>query len=166
MSLLFSPLVLAQSGMDPSKDYSKQMGRLNNLGEKITTLKSDIRLKVRQKKVAKSQNNKIELIYEIVQLHEEYKKRVIEYNELYQTIRYRFPGKDQISNQKYLPQRVDSLEKLEEDVGLDGQLTRIRKKVEQKYDPLLPKEEKVNREAKKQSTEKKDKKRKRIKMEM
>ena len=55
-------------------------------------------------------------------------------------IKYRFPAKGDALDRRYVPMRVQSVEQMEEDVGIDAELTMLRRKINDKYKPFLTKE--------------------------
>lgn len=149
------------------KDYRKQLSKLNSANEQIKSLKENILQLIKKKNASKKESEQRQLVGEIVVLHEELKKQTKIYNEQYRIIKYNFPEKGDHSKRQYLPMRVDTLEELEQGVGIESDLTNVRKKVESKYAPFIPKEDFVEQKAKieQQNENEKDSERKRIVLE-
>lgn len=61
-------------------------------------------------------------------------------------IKYRFPEKDDESIRRYYPERVESLEQMEKEVGLEGELSQMRVLINKVYGPFLSAEFKAEQE--------------------
>ena len=68
------------------------------------------------------------------QLHEEHDK----YNSNLTEITYRFPSKGQEIKRQYHPYRPKSIQQVEKELGLGGQLSDLRNKVQEKYKAFNP----------------------------
>lgn len=148
------------------KDYRKQLSKLNFAKDQIKVLKNTIQDLIKRKNAEKKEAEKRKLVQQIVAQHEELKVQTKIYNEQYRIIKYNFPDKGDHSKRQYLPMRVDTLEELEQGIGLESDLTSARKKVESKYAPLLPKEDYVEKKAKiEQQESEKNSERERIVLE-
>ena len=139
------------------EDWTKQRSKLNKREDKVKALQLEIYEKIKLKKKAKSRAEKQRLISEIVLMHEEMKQNMLEFNEIRKRVKYRFPDKGEYTERRYLPMRIQELEELEKGVGIEAQMTRIKKKVEDKYAPLMTKEAVIEQKAKALRAKQKDK---------
>lgn len=140
------------------RDYRRQIAKLNSAKEQTSKLRKEIKELIDKKNKTKKESVKKKIINDIVGLHEELKKQIQNYNEQHRIIKYTFPRKGDRSKKSYLPLRVDTLEEIEQGVGLEADLTRVRKKVENKYAPFVPKKDFVEHKLKVDDAKKKKKK--------
>ena len=161
--MCFTAVRAAEVAVDTKKipaeeDYRKQSSIRNIAGDQIKKLKSEIKSLIVRKKQTKQKSQQNKIINKMVVLHEDLKKQTKIYNKQTQVLKYNFPARGERGKRKYLPMRVDTLDEIEQGVGIDSDLTRIRKKVEGKYAPFVPKKEFVEHKVKADNSEAKKKK--------
>ena len=136
-------IVKEEKKKSTDNDWAKQATVLNTHEGRIKVYKSKIEELILQKQKTKIKAEKQQIISEMIQAHLELRRETTSYNEIYNKIRYRFPqkGKGSYARRRYLPMRVESLERMENSHGLDALLTRTRLLINQKYKPYI--EEKI-----------------------
>jgi hypothetical protein len=70
---------------------------------------------------------------EIVTAHRDMKKAMEDYEVEKRELVYRFPEEGALINRRYLPMRPKTLDQLEKELGLDGELTRLKQNIDKKY---------------------------------
>lgn len=76
----------------------------------------------------------------MMKAHVSLREEVDGYNVMRTKLKYRFPNKGELSERRYMPMKVQSLEKMEKEIGIDAKLTMIRKKINDKYKPFITRE--------------------------
>ena len=138
--------VKAEKKIPDEKDWAKQVTVLNTKDGRVKGHKKDLLSLIGEKKSAKTEKQKKVIIDQLIKVYGTYQKELTIRNTLKKKLKYKFPNKGQVIERKYLPMRVQSLEAMEEEQGIDGQLTKVRKKINKKYAPFLPKELKAKQE--------------------
>ncbi len=152
--------------MSADEDWTKVLSKMNLREDRIKQLRQELRQVIIEKKKTRSVRVKKAAIKQIVQIHERLKTTIKEYNTYLRSVKYRFPEKGDTTSRQYLPMRVDTLEDIEDGVGVDIDLTRVRKKMEKKYAPFVPKKQALKYKAKIIEQERTSKpKKKRIRLE-
>ncbi|MBT4762577.1 MAG: hypothetical protein HOO06_12825 [Bdellovibrionaceae bacterium] len=129
------------------EDWTKQANFLSSKEGKVKEYKAKVKDLIKQKRASTSKAEQSASTKEIAAAHRELMKATEDYNKLYNKLRYRFPGKERKKRRKYLPMRIQSLNQIENEMGLDADLTRIRKKINKKYSPYLEKDLKKQQES-------------------
>jgi hypothetical protein len=86
--------------------------------------------------ISKKQTLNTEMFQEHNDLVETYKK----YNELRYHMKYEHPEKGEIVDRRYLAMRAKTIDELEKEIGLQGRLTQLKKKIDEKYAPFIQKD--------------------------
>jgi hypothetical protein len=69
----------------------------------------------------------------IVETHAELEAATDKYNVERRTLLYRYPGGKELIMRKYIPMRAPSVNQVERELGLDGALTELKKRIDKKY---------------------------------
>ena len=146
---------LAQGAADPNEakvreedDWTKQANFLSSKEGKVNEFRVKIESLIKQKRKVTTDDEEKEIVKELILAHADFSKAVNDYNSLYNKLKYRFPDKSgKPQKRKYLPMRLHSLEQIENEMGIDADLTRIRKKINKKYAPYLEDELRAKQES-------------------
>jgi hypothetical protein len=126
-----------------SAEWYKRTQRLTALESKIKEETKNLQSLIQKKNqgqrfIRDEKNNSIDLLEAIVvshrglqATHDAYEKERIE-------IKYRFPGEDGLVERRYMSLRPPSLEQVEKELGLDGQLNQLSQKIGKKYQVFMP----------------------------
>lgn len=144
-------------------DWAKQVAKLNTYQGRIKDYRKQIIELAKEKKATDDVNVKNEIVKRMTRIYEELKEEMGYYNKLKAKIAHRFPNKNKYIEQRYLPMRLQSLEQLEGQSGLDVELTLLRKKIQKTYEPFTSEDQKLKQEI---ETEDAPKKKKSLKLEM
>ncbi len=129
-------------------DWTKQANFLSSKEGKAKEFRLKIESLIKTKNSSKDEAKNKKIVNQMIEAHMEFVKATDDYNKLYNKLRYRFPDKSNTKKRRrYLPLRVQSLEQIENEMGVDADLTRLRKKVNKKYSPFLEDELKAKQEA-------------------
>ena len=128
------------------EDWAKQVNYLNSKEGKVKNYTKELKTLIVDKKITTDTEEKKIIINQIIKVHALLKKEEVSYNNMRRKIRYRFPDKGTILDRKYLPMKIQSIEKMEDESGVDNQLTKLRRKIGKKYKPYLKKELQVKHE--------------------
>jgi hypothetical protein len=129
-------------------DWTKQANFLSSKEGKVKEFRLKIESLIKQKKIVNSDVTAKKIVKEMIETHNEFTKATLDYNKVYNKLRYRFPDKtNNKKKRRYLPVRIHSLEQIEKEMGIDSDLTQIRKKINKKYSPYLADELKAKQES-------------------
>lgn len=134
-----------QSGTHPdAKEWYKRTQKLKAIETKIRENNKKLQALIKGKNngqtiVKADKEGDLNILDVIVDTHRELVKKHEEYNKERREIKYRYPGGADLVERRYLPLRAPTLEQLEQEMGLDGELTLLRKKIEKKYASFLKK---------------------------
>lgn len=117
----------------------------NKHTQKLTTYESDAKSAAKErddlirrknaghKFILDEKGNKRDILKAIVEANELHKTAVEKYEAEKKQLMYRYPGQGDWVQRKYLPMRIKPLEEVEKEVGLHGQLTEIKRQIDEKY---------------------------------
>lgn len=148
---------ISQSAEEASLPYVIKNDELSVISNEIKTSKSNIRILIMKKRSTKNKEKLHQIMENLVEAHNLLNERIIKYQKLKNEIKYRYPEKKITKKREYLSLRIQSLEEIEDEVGIDGQLSKLKKRVDKKYLPFLSKKD--LEEAKLVSEEREEKKR-------
>ena len=127
----------ASSGGSVDREWANRTSKLNVLEAKMKDLTKKIKSFIEMKKSGKAaldeKGRPIDVFEAIVVSHKELKETVATYAKESAELKYRYPEKGEVLEKKYIPLREQSLEQIEKQMGLDGELTRLKKKIDKKY---------------------------------
>ncbi len=129
--ILVIGLVAVAAGRGES--YSAVLQKYRTQRTRIANLEDKIKEALTQKSRIKDAEQKELLLQQVRRDHQELKKIYQEYEELEREIRFRYPEKEDDDPRQYRLFRLRSLEQMEQELGLDGQLDSLRAKIRQKY---------------------------------
>ncbi len=124
------------------KDYTEKSGKLRVLEARILDSEKTFQELIKKKNGAHSSEEKRDIINEMNEVIKVRNDSVDAYEKLRTQIIYRFPDEGDSVRRRYGTQSKRTVEELEGVAGLDEMLTRIKKAVHNKYEPLMPEEEK------------------------
>ncbi len=134
------------SESQPDTDWTKQITKLNSKSEKVAEYKRIIKKMIKEKNSAQTKEQKHQIIAKMLDVHNRLKKAITEYNELAPVIKYRFPAKGRAYQRQYVPEKLQSIEQMEKEMGLDYDLTHLRQLVQRKYSTMVKDETKIERD--------------------
>lgn len=123
-------------------EYTIKTGSLNNLERKISTTKDEIKGLLKAMHATDNVDQQKELFEQSVIKHKELQTAIVDYNKTRNELQYKFPKKNDMTNRRYLPFREQTLDEIENETGMDGILTRVKSKMDQKYKVFVLKNEK------------------------
>lgn len=152
--LSFGVNVLAAAGGDSGggtgaagdEAYQKAISKLNQLQSSIETSKANLKSLIKAKnewgkKSIAPGTTKADLVRQIKENHDELKKQQKEYAEKRNEVRFKFPAQGNVIERRYMPIGVQTLEDVEQEMGLDGELTNVKRKIIHKYQHFLKSED-------------------------
>lgn len=119
------------------REWAKRKSKLNIHEAKIKELTKTIQELVHMKNSGHAahdeKGNPIDVLGAIASTHKELRELVEEYNRDREELKFRFPEEGALIERRYVPLRAQTVEQIEKLSGLDGELTRTKKKVDKKY---------------------------------
>lgn len=148
--LSVSPIAASVDSNEGPSDNSagEPVRKWNKHTQKLTTYESDISIADKelkgliqkknsgQKFLKDEKGQKLDILKAIVAAHAKKAEAIQKYNAERKELMYRYPGEGEWVQRKYLPMREQNLEEVEREVGLDGQLTQIKRQMDEKYAEL------------------------------
>lgn len=122
-------------------EYTQKVGKLSSLESKIQSGRDSVKVSLAAIQKTQDEKKQKEVFNEAVKLHEELKIAIREYNSLRDEIKYKFPKKHDQTIKRYIPIREESLDEIEKEMGLDGILSRVKTKIDKKYESFNSQEE-------------------------
>lgn len=127
-------------GGGADREWAKRTSRLNVLETKVTDLEKLLKNLIEQKKHTRTykdeKGNEIDILQKIADEHKKMKGVVADYNKEKAELKYRYPEEGALIERRYMPLRERSLEQIEREIGLAGELTRTKAKIDKKYAPF------------------------------
>lgn len=129
-------------------EYSKRLNKMTQLQTRVQESTAQLKELIEKKnqgvtEIKDDKNNRKSILTAIVERHKELEKDYAAYNEELRALTYRFPSKGGEIKRKYVVLRPKSLEQVEKELGLDGDLTELKEKVDKKYKAFAPPEEPI-----------------------
>lgn len=122
-------------------EYNSKEGRLNSLVNKMKDAQERFNQNLAEKNRTTDEAKKKELAVSMMAIAKERNSLVTEYNGLRQELLYRYPNKGQEIDKRFIPRKHKSLAEMENTTDLDRQLTKVKKRIGEKYAPLMPPED-------------------------
>ncbi len=139
------------------REWAKRTTKLNVLQAKIKGLNEELITYVKAKNggyvIADEKGVKIDVMKKIGESQRELIKALGDYNHDKDELKYRYPEEGALIERKYVPMRGQTVEQVEKELGLNGDLTRTKQAVDKKYEafvgekPILAPKATVNPEA-------------------
>lgn len=146
-----SPGAEAKAGGEKSDksdfaEYNKLNNKMSALKVKVEEAEKKLEELIAKKKMGMTaikdeKGNSAKILDLIVENHKEFLEQQEKYNINLTEITYRFPSRGQEIQRKYHPLRPKTLHQVERELGLSGQLSDLRNKVQDKYKAFNPPEE-------------------------
>ena len=151
--LILPSLALAQESVEGTKqsadgeradrEWAQRTSKLNIQQQKIKEatdkLQKLITAKNAGREVRDEKNNKVDVLAEIATTHGLLKTHVEDYNKAKNELRYRYPEEGALIERRYVPMRLQTLEQIEREIGIEGRLDRLKVKSDKKYEPFIGK---------------------------
>ena len=123
--------------------YNKLINKMSQLSGKVEEGQKEIQHLLLQKKMGatkvKGEKGESTDILEVIKKeHAEYLDNREKYNSELREVTYRFPSRGQEISRKYRPFRPKTVIEIEKELGLDGQLSDLKIKVQEKYQVFNP----------------------------
>jgi hypothetical protein len=125
-------------------EYSKHLNKMTQLQTKVKESTDKLKELIEQKNHGTTsvkggeKEPQENILTAIAKEHKELTKNTDAYNDEYREITYRFPSKGEEIKRKYIPLRPKSLDQVEREMGLEGDLTALKDKVDEKYKAFAP----------------------------
>lgn len=146
-SIVFStfsePFVISKAWAEgPKKEdgWKSKVAKLNGVESKVKDLNQQMEALIKAKHSVREEAEKTGMIVQLKELEAQRNTEVEKYNSIRYELKYRYPERDDFTERRYLPMRQATAEDMEKDLNIDDQLTRVRRKVEVKYAPILRQE--------------------------
>jgi hypothetical protein len=136
-----SAAAIAPVGKD-QKEYIEKTGKLTSLSNRIVEFEKQFQEVIHHKATAKTTAEKMHAVEELNRIAKERNKDVEAYNRIKMDVKLRYPNQGISLERRYNTQQKKTVEELEGAAGLDEMLTRIKRVIDQKYEPFLAEEEK------------------------
>lgn len=109
--------------------WAEHAGRLGALQKQMETYESEIKDLIDHKRHANDQKVVKEIVRQIGERHKTLVETAKTYEDMRQHIRFQHPDKNAANDRQYVRYNVKSIEQLENEIGLDGRLDRIKARV-------------------------------------
>lgn len=116
-----------------ASDWGRHEINLRGYAMRIANTQNEIKELVEKKNKNRDPHTRDELLKEINKKNDDLRRVYKDFKEEKEHVRFEHPEQGDKTERKYKRVRMKSLEDLENEVGLDGQLTRLKQKVEKKY---------------------------------
>jgi hypothetical protein len=126
-------VVLGLGRMAESDDWSKHEANLNNYAGRINSMQEEIHDLIVKKNQNKDPSKRDAMLDEIKKKDETLKTLYKSYHDEKDQILYEHPEQGDTSERKYRHVKMKTLEEMESEPGVDGQLTRLKAKVDETY---------------------------------
>lgn len=131
------PAASAEGSSNSDREWAKRQTKLNVLETKMKDLTKELEHLIHIKNTGGAavdeKGKPIDVLETIAGSYKKLKQTVEEYNTEKSELKYRFPEEGARIERRYVPLRVQSLEQIEKNSGLDGELTRTKMKIDKKY---------------------------------
>lgn len=117
-------------------EYAKLRSQKLSFELQIQTHQKAIEDLIIKKNSTKDPEARDQAVQDLASTHGELQKAIDQYNKVIKDLTYRFPEKGDESQRHYVPVKNRSIEQIEEEMGLDVTLTRLKEVVQKKYAPL------------------------------
>lgn len=121
------------SGSAKSNGYALLSSKKLNLELQIATQQKVLEDLIHHKNSTRDVQAKNQAVEEMTKAHADLRAAIDSYNKVLKDLNYHFPEKGDSSERKYLPLKNKSIEQIEEEMGLDAELTRVKEKIHEKY---------------------------------
>lgn len=122
-------------------EYSKKESRLNTLKSRITEANTNFAVTLEKKQGTRDAVKQRQYADRLAEIAKERNAAVAEYTALRQELTYRYPNKGVDIDKRFVPKKEKTALELENSSEIDELLTAIKKRVDKKYAPLIPREE-------------------------
>jgi len=124
-------------GPGADREWAKRTTKLNILqtkrGEFTKQIQNYIEIKKTKRIIKDEKGNSLDVLEQIAEAHRKLKEVVADYNKEKAELKYRFPEEGALIERRYMPLRVQTLEQIEREMGLTGELTKAMEKIAKKY---------------------------------
>ncbi len=147
-------ILLSQFALAGNFDTHTQ--NLQNMVGAISDIEAEIKNLIHHKRAEHDREAQQKTMKEIQQSHKKLEEAYKNYNEEVNHVKYRHPEQGDQGERTYTVLKPRTLEQIENDIGLEGKLDRIKRKLERQYNqpPPPPKTQKEELEEKKKAEDK------------
>lgn len=128
--------------------YNKHINKISQLRGKVEEAEKRIQQLIIEKRMGRNP----EIPGLITEAYKDYSDNRDKYESEVREVTYRYPSKGQEIRRKYRPYRAKTVMQLEKELGLNGQLSDLRNKVDEKYRAIRGDQPKPAPEASPEST--------------
>jgi DNA polymerase II small subunit/DNA polymerase delta subunit B len=129
---IFQGATFASNAM--AESWGRHEVNLKGYQIKIRNSEDELRELIAKKNSNRNPKVRDEILKEIIQKSEDLKKTFADMKSEEEHIRFQHPEKGDETERKYRHLRLKSVKDLENEVGVDGQLSRLKAKVKDKYE--------------------------------
>lgn len=130
-----------KKGEGSDREWAKRMSKQAIIEAKIKELKKIIHECIEAKNsghvLLDEKGAKVDLIPKIAEAHKELEKAAEEYETGRNDMEYHFPEKGALIERRYLPIHVQTVEQIEKELGINGELTLTKQALDKKYESLV-----------------------------
>ncbi|MEO0336407.1 MAG: hypothetical protein AAF202_08430 [Pseudomonadota bacterium] len=135
-------------GMSPEElRYNDYILELNSLETQISELEKEFRKLIMQKNQTEDPMTQKPLVKRMKEIKPERDRAVDRYNEIKETIKYRFPDKGRALTRRYAPMQKKSMKQLEKPTRLRQELTNVKQMMDEKYKTFVEEERERRKKA-------------------
>lgn len=131
----------AEGGNDSDREWAKRTTKLNIYETKMKELNKKIQQMIKAKnnnvQALDEKGKPVDVLETITTAFSDLKKTVKDYNAERDELKYKYPEEGARIERRYVPLRAQSIEQIEKEIGLNGELTRTKKKIDKKYAPFV-----------------------------
>lgn len=127
-------------------EYKRLVLQMTQEESKVREARHRIQEMIKNRDESHNENEKAHYNKLMAEAH----RKMVEANnklvDIHNHMKYRFPEKDDESLRRYYPERVESLEQMEREVGLEAELTQLKVLIKKVYSVFLSEEFKAEQE--------------------
>lgn len=119
------------------QQYTQKSSKVIALKERIAEADKDFLELAKKKDLTKNEEEKRQIMQEMLALHKSRQKLVQKHNSLYREVEFKYPGKGERVLERSQPIQNKTFEEMEKESTLDAQLAQTKKAIDQKYKPFV-----------------------------
>ena len=121
--------------------YSKKLSEVGSLENRVREGRAAVQALIKSQRSTVEREQQVQIVEQIKERHQQLKTDIEKYNAARADLIYNFPGKADATERKYMPLRTQSVQQMENEMGLDADLTRLKVELDQKYKSTEPKDQ-------------------------
>lgn len=113
--------------------YSKKLSEVGTLENRVREGRAAVQALIKTQRSTAEREQQVQIVEQIKERHQQLKIDIEKYNTARAELIYNFPGKADATERKYMPLRTQSVQQMENEMGLDADLTRLKAEIDQKF---------------------------------